>query len=421
MAQGQATKVKKKKKSVLKRAAQSRERAEVNRANRTRVRTMMRRLRTAITAGDATAAGNLLHPTMSAIDQAIAKGVLHENTANRYKSRLTLAYNGVKAFSDHMLVADWEAGSWKQPQIIPFGPISFSPALTPFHYGQAIFEGFTAHRTANSGIALFRPRDNFARMNRSAARLAMPEIPESLFLEGVAELVRLDRDWVPHREGGALYVRPTYFGVDDTLLVRPANRFRLIVMTSPVGPYFSQPIRLLAEERFVRAFPGGTGDSKAAGNYAGGLLAARLAQEKGFHNVLWLDGVERRYVEESGVMNVFFVLDGKAITPPLNGTILPGVTRDSALTLLREMGITAEQRQISIDEVLSAHAAGKLTEAFGAGTAAIVAPIACIRYRDRELQFPAVSDSSVSARLRSRLVAIQTGREPDKHNWLLPV
>ena len=324
-------------------------------------------------------------------------------------------------FSDHMLVADWEAGSWKQPQIVPFGPLSFSPALTPFHYGQAIFEGFKAHRTANRGLAQFRPRENFARMNRSATRLAMPEIPESLFLEGVTELVRLDRDWVPYREGGSLYVRPTYFGVDDTLLVRPANRFRLIVMTCPVGPYFAQPIRLLAEERFVRAFAGGTGDSKAAGNYAGGLLAARLAQEKGYHNVLWLDGVERRYVEESGVMNVFFVLDGKAITPPLSGTILPGVTRDSGLTLLREIGVPAEERQISIDEVLSAHAAGKLTEAFGAGTAAIVAPIACIRYRDRDLQFPTVSDSSVAARLRSRLVAIQTGREPDTHNWLLPV
>ncbi len=313
-------------------------------------------------------------------------------------------------FSDHMLVADWEAGSWKHPQIVPFGPISFSPALTPFHYGQAIFEGFKAHRIPNDRVALFRPRENFVRLNRSAARLAMPGIPEPLFLQGVTELVRLDRDWIPHREGGALYVRPTYFGIDDTLLVRPANRFRLIVMTCPVGPYFAQPIRLLAEERYVRAFPGGTGDSKAAGNYAGG-----------FHNVLWLDGVERRYVEESGVMNVFFVLDGKAITPPLSGTILPGVTRDSALTLLREMGISAEERQIPIDEILSAHAAGKLTEAFGAGTAAIVAPIACIRYRDRDLQFSAVADSSVAARLRSRLVAIQTGREPDKHNWLLPV
>jgi branched-chain amino acid aminotransferase len=320
-----------------------------------------------------------------------------------------------------MFVADWEAGSWRPPQVVPFGPISFSPALTPFHYGQAIFEGFKAHRTPNNGVALFRPRENFARLNRSAARLAMPEIPEPLFLDGVTHLVRLDRDWVPHREGGSLYVRPVYFGVDDTLLVRPANRYRLIVMTCPVGPYFSQPIRLLAEERFVRAFPGGTGDSKAAGNYAGGLLAARLAQEKGFHNVLWLDGTERRYVEESGVMNVFFVLDGTATTPPLGGTILPGVTRDSALILLRELGIPVQERRITIDELLAAHAAGKLTEAFGAGTAAIVAPIAGIRYRERDLQFPPAADSSVALRLRSRLVAIQTGREPDRHNWLLPV
>jgi branched-chain amino acid aminotransferase len=324
-------------------------------------------------------------------------------------------------FSDHMFVADCEAGSWRPPQIAPFSPISFSPALTPFHYGQAIFEGFKAHRTPNNGVALFRPRENFARLNRSAARLAMPEIPESLFLDGVTQLVRLDRDWVPHREGGSLYVRPVYFGVDDTLLVRPANRYRLIVMTCPVGPYFSQPIRLLAEERFVRAFPGGTGDSKAAGNYAGGLLAARLAQEKGFHNVLWLDGTERRYVEESGVMNIFFVLDGIAITPPLGGTILPGVTRDSALTLLRELAIPVQERRITIDELLAAQAAGKLTEAFGAGTAAIVAPIACIRYREDDLQFPPAADSSVAVRLRSRLVAIQTGREPDRHNWLLPV
>jgi branched-chain amino acid aminotransferase len=324
-------------------------------------------------------------------------------------------------FSDHMLVADWKAGSWRPPQIVPFGPISVSPALTPFHYGQAIFEGFKAHRTPNNGVALFRPRENFVRLNRSAARLAMPEIPEALFLDGVTQLVRLDRDWVPHREGGSLYVRPVYFGFDETLLVRPANRYRLIVMTCPVGPYFSQPIRLLAEERFVRAFPGGTGDTKSAGNYAGGLLAARLAQEKGFHNVLWLDGVERRYVEESGVMNVAFVLDGTVVTPPLSGTILPGVTRDSALTLLRDMGIPVQERQIAIDELLSAHAAGKLTEAFGIGTAAIVAPIACIRYRERELQFPPAADSSVATRLRSRLVAIQTGREPDRHNWLLPV
>src|SRR5260370_1095357 len=208
-------------------------------------------------------------------------------------------------FSDHMLVADWEAGSWKQSQIVPFGPISFSPALTPFHYGQAIFEGFKAHRTANGGVALFRPRENFVRLNRSAARLAMPEIPEPLFLEGVKELVRLDRDWVPHREGGALYVRPTYFGIDDTLLVRPANRFRLIVMTSPVGPYFAQPIRLLAEERFVRAFPGGTGDSKAAGNYGGAPPPARPAPPTGLSHHPSPCGVASPFKRPAGRTNPF--------------------------------------------------------------------------------------------------------------------
>jgi branched-chain amino acid aminotransferase len=341
------------------------------------------------------------------------------------KSRLTEALRESSefgcTFSDHMFVADWEAGSWKPPQIVPFGPISFSPALTPFHYGQAIFEGFKAHRTANGGVALFRPRENFARLSRSAERLAMPQVPKSLFLDGVVELVRLDRDWIPHREGGSLYIRPVYFGVEDTLLVRPANRYRLIIMTSPVGPYFSQPIRLLAEERFVRAFPGGTGDSKAAGNYAGGLLAARLAQEKGFHNVLWLDGIERRYVEESGVMNIAFVIDGKVVTPPLGGTILPGVTRDSALTLLREMGVPVEERRVTIDELLSAHAAGKLTEAFGIGTAAIIAPIALIHYREHDISFAGPRESSIATKLRSRLVAIQTGREADSHHWLLEV
>ncbi len=323
-------------------------------------------------------------------------------------------------FSDHMLVADYESGAWKQPEIIPFGALRFSPALTPFHYGQAIFEGFKANRLATGAVALFRPLENHARLNRSAVRLAMPEVPESLFIEGVKELVRLDRDWIPRREGGALYVRPVYFGMDDSLMVRPASRFRLVIMTCPVGPYFSQPIRLLAEERFVRAFPGGTGESKSAGNYAGGMLAARLAQEKGFHNVLWLDG-DHRYIEESGVMNVFVVADGEAATPPLGGTILPGVTRDSALILLRELGIPTKARKISIDELVERHNSGTLTEAFGVGTAAVVAPISCIQFRGQDMQLSPWSDSSVGARLRARLIAIQTGREPDQHNWLLPI
>jgi len=321
-------------------------------------------------------------------------------------------------FSDHMLLAEYEDGKWTEPRIVPYGPMPFSPSISVLHYGQSVFEGFKAHRTADGGIALFRPRDNHARLNRSAARLAMPEVPEDLFFEGITELVRLDREWAPHRDGGALYVRPLYFGIDETLFVRPARRYRLVVFTCPVGPYFSHPIRLLAEEHFVRACPGGTGDVKAAGNYAGGLLAARLAQEKGFHNVLWLDSRGHSLVEEVGVMNVFFVISGVAITPPLAGTILPGVTRDSVVTLLREMGVPVEERTISIDEVFDASAAGRLNQAFGAGTAAIVAPIESISYRGHEIALPAEHNESVGARVRERLQAIQTGRETDTHGWL---
>jgi branched-chain amino acid aminotransferase len=321
-------------------------------------------------------------------------------------------------FSDHMFVADCDTGAWGEPQIVPYGPMPLPPALSALHYGQSVFEGLKAHRTPDGRIALFRPKENQARLNRSAARLAMPEVPASLFLDGVTELVRLDRDWVPHREGGALYVRPLYFALDETLLVRPAKRYRLLILTSPVGPYFSQPIRLVAEENYVRAFRGGTGEIKAAGNYAAGLLATRLAQERGFHHVLWLDGREHRFAEEVGVMNIFFVVDGVAVTPPLAGTILPGVTRDSVLTLLAEMEIKTAERPIAIDELLEAHAAGRLTEAFGAGTAVTVAPIECISYRDREIRLPDRPDS-IAKRLRARLQAIQTGRAPDNHGWLL--
>jgi branched-chain amino acid aminotransferase len=289
------------------------------------------------------------------------------------------------------------------------------------HYGQSLFEGFKAHRTADGRVALFRPMANHARLNRTAARLAMPEIPEEIFREGLLELIRVDKEWTPYREGGSLYVRPVYFGTDDSLMVRPASRYRFVIITSPGGPYFAQPIRLLAEETYVRAFSGGTGDAKTAGNYGGGLLAAKLAQAKGYHNVMWLDGKERRFIEESGVMNIMFVIDGVAITPPLSGTILPGVTRDSVLTLLREMKVRIEERPISVDEVLAAHSAGILQEAFGIGTAAVIAPIACIGYREKDLNIPTGAPDAVSKKLRTRLTNIQTGKEPDTHNWLLTI
>ena len=321
-------------------------------------------------------------------------------------------------YGDHMFLADWHDGQWHDARIEPFAPMSFSPAMTALHYGQSLFEGFKAHRTADGRVAIFRPLENHARLNRTAARLAMPELPQALFYDGLLQLIRTDRDWVPHRDGGSLYIRPVYFGTDDSLMVRPASRYRFVIFTSPGGPYFAQPIRLLAEETYVRAFPGGTGDAKSAGNYGGGLLAAKLAQAKGYQNVMWLDGKDRSIVEESGVMNIMFVIKGEAITPPLSGTILRGVTRDSVLSLLKEMGIPHQERSISVDELVSAHAAGTLEEAFGIGTAAVIAPIACIGYRGTDMQIPTGAPDGVAKKLHTRLVAIQTGREPDSRGWL---
>jgi branched-chain amino acid aminotransferase len=305
--------------------------------------------------------------------------------------------------------------------MVPYGPLEMSPSISALHYGQSIFEGFKAHWLANERIALFRPRENFARLNRSAERLAMPDIPESLFLDGIAELVRLDREWVPRTEGAGLYIRPIYFGTDEGLVVRPSATYRFVVFTCPVGQYFAEPLRLLVEEHFVRAFPGGTGFTKAAGNYAGSLLAGRLAQEQGFHNVVWLDGQTRKLVEESGLMNIFFVIDGKAITPPLSGTILPGVIRDSVITLLREMNVKVDERPIGIEDVVSAHKDNSLSEAFAVGTAATVAPIEMIRYRTHDVRLPAKIQQSLAARIREKLVAIRTGRQPDVHGWLMEI
>lgn len=339
-------------------------------------------------------------------------------SSSRLRETLREAPEFGTVFSDHMLVADYADGAWRQAKIVPYGPISFSPSMSALHYGQAIFEGFKAHRTADGGIALFRYADNLARLNRSASRLAMPEVPAELFLEGIASLVRLDHDWIPSGPGGGLYLRPVYFATDEALGVRPSSRYKLVVLACPTGPFFSEPISLLAEETDVRAFPGGTGNVKAAGNYAGGMRAMRQAKQRGFDNVLWLDGRERRYVEEGGVMNLFFIVDGAAITPPLGGTILPGVTRDSLITLLRDDGMVVRERAIAIDEVLDAHGAGRLTEAFGVGTAAIVAPIKRIRKGEREINLLPLGERSVAQRARSLLEAVQTGRAPDTRGWL---
>lgn len=321
-------------------------------------------------------------------------------------------------FADHMLVATCRDGLWDEPEILPYGDLAMSPAASVLHYGQAIFEGFKAHRTADGRVAVFRPLDNWARMNRSAARLAMAPIPQALFSDGLLELLRLDREWVPAGPGGALYIRPVYVAIDPTLQVRPSGSYRFMILTSPSGPYFSGAVDLLAEPQFARACPGGTGDVKAAGNYAGSLLAAQEAQKHGCHTVLWLDSQTHRFVEECGLMNIAFVMEGRVVTPPLSGTILPGITRDSVLTLCRDLGIEVEERRVSIDELFRRFESGKPTQAAGLGTAATVAPIRKIRFQEREMEMAPLDPESPLDRARRELEAIRTGAAADAHGWL---
>lgn len=326
-----------------------------------------------------------------------------------------------RIFSDHMLVADCINGVWQQPRIIPYGKMEMSPAASVLHYGQAIFEGMKAYRTADDRVVLFRPKDNFERLNKSAARMCMPEIPEDLFIQGLIALVNLDRNWVPSSEGSSLYIRPVYFATEECVGVKASESYRLVIITSPVGAYYAEPVNLLVTKDYVRAVEGGIGETKAAANYGASLYADKMAKSKGYHNVIWLDAKEHTYIEEIGTMNVFFVIDGKVITPATNGTILKGVTRNSCIRLLKDNGYDVEERRISIDEVFIAYRSGKLQEAFGAGTAATIAHVAKIGYNGTDMVLPPVPERKVSNWLLKTLTAIRTGQAPDPYGWITEV
>jgi branched-chain amino acid aminotransferase len=328
----------------------------------------------------------------------------------------TVAFSSV--FSDHMFSAEFRDGRWSDGLIQPYGPIPLPPSISALHYGISIFEGLKAHRSSAGRPLLFRPRDNALRFQRSAARLAMPPVPESLFLEGLRELIRLDQAWIPQAGNGALYIRPLLFSVDPSIRVKPADRYQFIILTFPFGSYFSAPVDVMVSEQYARAFPGGTGDTKPAGNYASALLAEQEAREAGFNSVLWLDARERRYVEECGVMNVFFVIGDRVVTPPLTGTILPGITRDSVITLLRDMGLRLNEEQVSMDELLESHRRGDLRECFGTGTAATVSHVHRIRYKEQTLELPPIEHRTVGPAVKEKLLGIMTGREPDRHAWV---
>ena len=326
-----------------------------------------------------------------------------------------------KYFTDHMLVADYRDGAWTNIEILPYQPLSFEPSLVALHYGQAIFEGMKAYKDQQGNAFIFRPYENFHRLNTSAGRMNMPEIPEEIFMEGLRQLIELDKDWIPSKENHSLYIRPLMFGTDTALGVRPSDSYKFIIMLSPTGPYYAEPMKIAVEERYTRAAPGGVGFSKNAGNYGGSMLAATEAKQNGYDQVLWTDAFEHKWLQEVGMMNVFFIIRGIVITPTLDdGCILAGVTRSSAIILLQEMGLTIEERKISIDELLDASRTGALEEVFGTGTAATIAMIKELKYKDHVIQFD-VTKWQVAPLLKKWIADIREGRREDKYGWMVKV
>lgn len=327
-----------------------------------------------------------------------------------------------KIYSDHMLVAMYENGQWQQAEIKPFDNLSLSPATTFMHYGQAIFEGVKAYKDPNGNPIVFRPHDNWKRFNRSAERMAMPAVPEDLFIEGIRQLVDLDRNWIPTSEDTSLYIRPFMLAVDEFIGVRPAEKFLFIIITSPAGPYYNKPVSIYVHDEYVRAFPGGIGFTKAAGNYGMSMYPTQKVKEMGYDQILWTDGFEHKYVQEIGTMNVFFVLGDTVVTPDIaQDTILEGVTRDSVITLLREKGVKVEERPLSIDEIEAAYHKGELKEAFGTGTAASIAPIYALTYRNDKMTLPSLDTWENANWLKKELADIRYGRKQDTHGWILHV
>ena len=293
-----------------------------------------------------------------------------------------------KVYADHMFVADYTGGQWTDLRVAPFAKMTFSPALAALHYGQSIFEGIKAYKSAEGEAILFRADKNAERFNQSAVRMCMPEIPEEIFIGGIEELLKLDKDWIPDRPGTALYIRPFMFASDEYIGVRPSETYTFCIFTGPVGGYYAKPVRVKIEQDFVRAAEGGTGFAKTAGNYAASLYPAQLAHQDGYDQLIWTDSKTHNYIEEAGTMNIMLVIDGTLVTPPTGTTILNGVTRDSILALARDWGIPVEERRVSVEEIMKAIEAGTLDEAFGAGTAATVAPIAAIGYEGTDYELP---------------------------------
>jgi len=326
-----------------------------------------------------------------------------------------------KYFTDHMLEVDYEDGEWKTVEIKPYQPLLLSPSLAALHYGQAIFEGIKAYKNMQGDVNIFRPFENFRRFNNSAERMEMPKISEEIFIEGMKELIKLDANWIPNKPNHSLYIRPFMFSTDEMIGVRPSGKYKFMIILSPTGPYYANPMRIYVEEKYVRAVEGGVGFAKNAGNYGAAMYPTAEAKRKGYDQVLWMDAFEHKYVQECGTMNIFFIIGNKAITPDLNsGTILSGVTRESVIQLLQDSGLIVEERALSIDEIVSAYKEKNLLEVFGTGTAATISMIKELKYKDFVMNFD-VEKCEISTAIKIRLGAIKEGREDDKYNWLVKI
>lgn len=328
-------------------------------------------------------------------------------------------------FTDYMLVMPYDKGQgWHDPEIRPYGPIELSPAAMCLHYGQEVFEGLKAYRTADGKVQLFRPEENFKRLNLSNERLVIPELPVDMAMECLMELLKVEKDWVPSKDGESLYIRPFIFACDPFLGVKPGDQYLFVIILSPSGAYYESglnPVNIYVENKYVRAVRGGMGFAKTGGNYAASLIGQDEAHKQNYAQVLWLDGVEQKYIEEVGAMNIFFVIDGEVITPMLQGSILPGITRKSAIEVCKSKGIKVSEKRISIQEIADAYDAGKLDEVFGTGTAAVISPVGNLKWNDKVMEINDNKIGKISQMLYDTMTGIQWGKVEDTFNWTVEV
>lgn len=340
------------------------------------------------------------------------------------KSKIsTLDFNDIpfgQVFSDHIFMVNYSDGQWINPRIEELKPIPVHPGNLAWHYGQSIFEGMKATKDQHGNAMLFRPEMHIERLNASAERMCMPQFPVDLFMEAVHKIVDVEKDWIPPAKGSALYLRPLMIAMEEALGVRSSKEYLFMIMTLPVGPYYPKPVSLRTEQHYVRAADGGVGEAKTAGNYAASLKPAQMAKAAGFDQVMWLDAKEYKYVQEVGTMNIFFVIDGEILTPATGGTILKGITRDSAITMLRDKGYTVTERAIDIQEIMDAHKAGKLTEIFGTGTAAVVSKVNRLEHNGEEILLDH-ENYKIATEIKSTIDGLRYGDIEDKWGWVVPV